>query len=85
MAELDDWRALMYVMLFLIVLLVSALLWAFGKVAKTVEVMVSLRESIVALNDTARSAGHNAQDNRADLKALILTMARVEADLARRQ
>ena len=83
MAELDDWRALMFVMLFLIVLLVGALLWAFGKLAKTVEVMVTLREAITSLNDTARTAGIDARDNHNALQGLIATAARIEADLAR--
>lgn len=83
MATLNDWRALMLVMLAIITVLVGALLWAFGKLAKTVEVMVSLRESIVALNDTARTAGIDARDNHNALQGLIATAARIEADLSR--
>ena len=84
MATLDDWRALMLVMLVLIGLLVSALLWAFGKLAKTVEVMVTLREAITSLNDTARSAGLDARDNHNTLQGVVATVARIEAELARR-
>ena len=78
MAELDDWRALMFVMLFLIVLLVGALLWAFGKLSKAVESMVTLREAITALNSLAQSGAMDARDNRAIL-------SRIESELARRQ
>ena len=82
MAELDDWRTLMYVMLFLIVLLVMALLWAFGKISKTVEVMASLRETITALNATATTAGTHAINNDNTLQNLVGTMSRIERDLA---
>lgn len=83
MATLDDWRALMLVMLVVIVLLISALLWAFGKLAKAIEAMVSLREAVVSLNETARTAGMDARDNHNALQGLIATVARIEADLAR--
>lgn len=83
MATLNDWRAIMLVMLVLITLLVSSLLWAFGKLAKTVEVMVSLRESVVALNETARMAGLDARDNHNSLQGIIATVARIESDIAR--
>ena len=84
MATLNDWRAIMLVMLVLIALLISALLWAFGKLAKTVEVMVTLREAISSLNDTARAAGLDARDNQNALQGLVATVARIEAELARR-
>ena len=79
MAELDDWRALMFVMLFLIVLLVGALLWAFGKLAKVVEVMATLRETILALNELARSGATNAQQNSNAITGMVATLARIEA------
>lgn len=83
LATLNDWRALLFAMLFIIFLLLGALLWAFGKLAKAIEVMVSLREVITALNDTARAAGKDARDNQNALQGLIATAARIEADLAR--
>lgn len=83
MATLNDWRAIMLVMLAVIVILISALLWAFSKLAKVVEVMVTLRETIAALNDTARAAGIDARDNHNALQGLIATTARIEADIAR--
>lgn len=85
MATLNDWRALMLVMLAIITVLVGALLWAFGKLAKTVEVMVTLRETISALNDTARAAGMDARENRNDLSGITATLARIEADMATRR
>lgn len=85
LATLNDWRALLFAMLFIIFLLLGALLWAFGKLAKTVEVMVSLRESIVSLNDTARSAGIDARDNHNALTGMVATLARIEADMARKE
>ncbi|MBX7496751.1 hypothetical protein K3172_12870 [Qipengyuania sp. 6B39] len=83
MAELDDWRALMFVMLFLIVLLVGALMWAFGKLAKVVEVMVTLRETIATLNSLAQSGATDARENSNAIRGLVATVARIEADIAR--
>ena len=83
MAELDDWRALMFVMLFLIVLLVGALLWAFAKLAKVVEVMVTLRETIAALRDLAQSGALDARENSNALRGLLASVSRIEADIAR--
>lgn len=83
MAELDDWRALMFVMLFLIVLLVGALLWAFAKLAKVVEVMATLRETIVALKDLAQSGALDARENSNALRGLLASVSRIEADIAR--
>lgn len=83
MAELDDWRALMFVMLFMIVLLVGALLWAFAKLAKVVEVMATLRETIIALKELAQSGALDARENSNTLRSIISSLARIESDIAR--
>ena len=85
MAELDDWRALMFVMLFLIVLLVAALLWAFGKLSKAIEVMVTLRETISNLNSLAQSGATGALDNKNAIAGIVATLSRIESRLADRQ
>lgn len=83
MATLNDWRALMFVMLAVVVVQLGGLLWAFGKIAKAVEVMATLREAISALSGTARSAGSDAQENRNALQGIIATISRIEAEIAR--
>lgn len=78
LATLNDWRAIIFAMLFIIFLMLGALLWAFGKLSKAVESMVSLREAITTLNTLAQSGAMDARDNRAIL-------SRIESELARRQ
>jgi hypothetical protein len=83
MATLDDWRAILFIAMFLIVLLVGALLWAFAKLAKVVEVMATLRETIVALRDLAQSGALDARENSNALRGLLASVSRIEADIAR--
>ena len=83
MATLNDWRAIMLVMLAVIVLLVFALLWAFAKLAKVVEVMATLRETIIALKELAQSGALDARENSNALRGLIASVSRIEADIAR--
>lgn len=83
MATLNDWRAIMLAQLVVIFLLISALLWAFAKLAKAVEAMVTLRETIASLNETARAAGLDARDNYNALQGVIATISRIEADIAK--
>ena len=85
MAELDDWRALMFVMLFIISLLLGALLWAFGKLAKAVEVMATLRETIQILSTLAQSGAMDARDNHNALTSLVATVSRIESQIARKE
>lgn len=85
MATLNDWRALMLVMLVLIALLISSLLWAFNKLASAIEVMATMRSAITTLSETAKSAGIDARDNHNTLQGIVATISRIEADLARRQ
>ena len=83
MAELDDWRTLMFVMLFIIVLLVAALLWALGKLSKAIEVIATLRETLKSLSQAAIEARSDAASNRNSLIDIRTVMARIEVDMGR--
>lgn len=83
MAQLDDWRALMFVMMVLIFMLVAALVWAIGKLAKAVETIGTMREAISTLSQSALRAGDTAAENRHAIASIIATISRIESLMAR--
>ena len=82
MRDLEGDKLLYYVLLFLVVAQFGVVVWAFGKLAKVVEVMATLRETILALNELARSGATNAQQNSNAITGMVATLARIEADMA---